>query len=1046
MSGSGITSSRALRLAALAAALAVGGRPVPLAAQVTGEGRNDALPQESGSVRGRVVESGSGRSLGGVQIIVLGTRIGAVTNDAGEYRIPNVPAGTQTLRARRIGYSAATQTVSVAAGATVDAADISLAVAATELDRVVVTGTPQATSQRTVGNAVTTLDVEDLTDKSSLSNVTDVLQSKSPGVTLIPGSGTPGTAADIRIRGTSSLSATNRPIIYIDGVRMNDASNGNYGPSGAGTGGVFSQGTSALDAINPNDIESVQIIKGPAASTLYGADAAGGVIQIVTKKGARGTQSVRWAAKAEAGSNEWALPTLTNYTTCTQTRIDARETSGPATGEPTWPGCQGKSAGTVISGNPLRDDPLALRAGAYRGYNLSARGGGERYTFYVSGDENDEQGVFDNSYNNRRGGRANFGFTLSDRFDFQVNTGYIQTHTRLPLGDDAGGGIIISAVRGQPGSRTNGGRGWRLNVPEIANAYDNQNNSERTILGGTVNYHPVTWFRNRFTAGIDFNSPIASVYYAPFTAFSAGDYPSGFIAQRSRQTHLYTFDYAGVVSNTLPRELTSEFSLGVQGVLNQLRRTEATGTGLPSADFKLIQSAQTVSGSSDFSEQASLGYFAQEQLGYANRLFLTGALRIDDNSAFGEKFNRVVYPKASLSYVVSEEPVLVDLFRRARADNLKLRLAYGQAGRAPGPYDARRTYTSIRVVQGNGSIASGLTSSAPGNENLEAERGTEYEYGADASFLDNRLGIEFTGYRKTTSDALLSIGNAPSLGFTANRYVNFGRIRNSGIELALRGTPVRSRVVTWDAQVNYATNQNKLERLNFAGITQLIPYNPYAPTAYPTQILREGFPVAGFFGVDVKRLPNGSYDTTSTGQLQFTDLQYVGPATPKYEGSVGNTVTLFKNVRLYALIDFKGGHFLFNQKDRNRDQSANRNSRRFNDPSHPLSRLDSLYWSGSATRPWIQRADFVKLRDVSISYLLPSRLTRALRTDNATLTVAGHNLGFISKKYPGIDPEVNFFGQGTFYTGTSNFIQFVRTDAYTLPMLRRITTSLNVSF
>ena len=151
-------------------------------------------------------------------------------------------------------------------------------------------------------------------------------------------------------------------------------------------------------------------------------------------------------------------------------------------------------------------------------------------------------------------------------------------------------------------------------------------------------------------------------------------------------------------------------------------------------------------------------------------------------------------------------------------------------------------------------------------------------------------------------------------------------------------------------------------------------------------------------------------------------------------------------MRLYALIDFKGGNFLFDQKDRNRDQSANRNSLRFNDPAHPLSRLDSLYWSGSATRPWIQPADFVKLRDVSISYLLPARLTRLLRTDNATLTVAGHNLGFISKKYDGIDPEVNFFGQGTFYTGTSNFIQFVRTDAYTLPMLRRITTSLNVSF
>ena len=153
---------------------------------------------------------------------------------------------------------------------------------------------------------------------------------------------------------------------------------------------------------------------------------------------------MRWTAKAEAGSNEWALPTLTNYTTCTQARIDARETSGPAIGEPTWPGCQGKAAGDVISGNPLRDDPLALRSGAYRGYNLSARGGGERYSFYVSGDENDEQGVFDNSYNNRRGGRANFGCLRSRR---RTVLGDSRTGGERRGGQD--GGVVSAGRRGR---------------------------------------------------------------------------------------------------------------------------------------------------------------------------------------------------------------------------------------------------------------------------------------------------------------------------------------------------------------------------------------------------------------------------------------------------------------------------------------------------------------------------------------------------------------------------------------------------------------------
>ncbi|HEX7942551.1 MAG TPA: TonB-dependent receptor, partial [Gemmatimonadaceae bacterium] len=512
-------------------------------------------------------------------------------------------------------------------------------------------------------------------------------------------------------------------------------------------------------------------------------------------------------------------------------------------------------------------------------------------------------------------------------------------------------------------------------------------------------------------------------------------------------SHLWTFVYAGIFSNTLPKNLTSEFSVGVQGTKNELQTVAASGTGLPAPDFQLIQSATTVTGSTGLSQVASLGYYAQEQIGWANRLFVTGALRADNNSAFGENFQRAYYPKGSISYVVSEEPALAPIFKAIRADDFRLRLAYGEAGRAPGPYDALRTYTSIRVANGDGTVSSGLTAYSPGNPDLHAERGKEFEGGFDASFLGNRAGIEFTTYHKTTNDALVSISNAASTGFTAGHYINFAQLQNSGIELALRGTPVQTRAVTWDAQFAFSTNHNRLNRLNLGGITQLIPYNPYAPTAYPTQLIKEGYPVGGFWGEDVLRNPDGSYNLSPSGKLQYdTTLKYVGPSDPTYEGSLSNTVTLFGNVRLYALIDFKGGNYLFDQKDRNRDQTSNRNSLRFNDPSHPLSSADSAYYSGNATLPWIVPADFIKLRDVSVSYTLPPSLTRRISSDAVTLTLSGHNLGFISKKYPGIDPEVNFFGSGTFRTGTTNFIQFIRVDSYTLPMLRRFTASLNVSF
>ncbi|HEU4564658.1 MAG TPA: SusC/RagA family TonB-linked outer membrane protein [Gemmatimonadaceae bacterium] len=1018
-----------------------------VATAALGVAAQGALAQATGTIRGRVTDAATQRPISDVQIAVTGANVGAASGADGAYTITNVPAGARTVQFRRIGYAPVARPVTITAGAETRL-DVTLAEAAFSLDQVVVTGTAQATTKRTLGNAVTQINAEQLTKQSSLANVTDLLQSKSPGVTLVPGSGTAGTAADIRIRGTSSLSGSNRPIFFIDGVRVYDGPAGNFGPSGAGDG-TFSQGVSALDLINADDIESIEVIKGPAAATLYGADAAGGVIQIITKKGVAGQQKVRWNFKGEAGGTDWALPMRTNYTTCTQARIDETYTSGANAGKPVWPGCQGLAAGTVISGNPLQDDPAALRTGAYRSGSLSARGGGERFSFYASGDYSLNEGVFHNNHEERWGGRANFTYQASEKLDFGVNAGYTRQRLRLPLGDDAGGGIIISATRGQPGNAANDGRGWRINTPELSNEYNNQLETDRYITSLTLNYRPASWFRNRFTTGIDYSSPLATIFYAPFSRFSSGDFPNGYLAQRMPQSRVFSFDYAGTIANTFLGSWSSEFTVGAQGTKSRTRTLTATASGLPSPDFKLIQSATTVNATSGFSEQASLGYYVQEQIGYADRVFVTGALRADDNSAFGKRFDRVVYPKASVSYVISEEPAIADFFRRIRADELRFRAAYGQAGRAPGPYDALQTYTSSRVVLGNGQVQSGLIAGAPGNENLKPEKGTETEIGLDGAFLGGRAGVELTYYDKRTSDALVSVSNAPSLGYTAARYINFGEISNKGVELALFGTPVKNDRFTWETRLNYSTNKNQLEKLSINGVSEVYPYNPYAPTAYPTQIIKEGYPIAGFWGVDVKRKPDGSYDTDSLGKLQAGKLEYVGPSLPTYEGAWSNTFTLFKDIRVYALIDFKGGNYLFNQKDRNRDQSTNRNSKRFNDPDNPLSPLDSAYWSGTqvgATRPWIQPADFVKLRDVSISYTLPERLTSFTRAQDVTFTLAGHNLGFISKKYPGIDPEVNFFGRGTFYTGTTNFVQFVRTDSYTLPMTRRFTASVNVNF
>jgi len=1039
------------------ALLAAGVAPAAGTAQVpAGAGAAGVPAAQTGTVRGRVVESGSQRPVAEAQVSVSGTNIGTITNGAGEFTIARVPAGAATIVVRRIGFAARSQQVQVPVGGEVRL-DVAISQAAAQLDQVVVTGTATATTRRTLGNSVVQLEASELTQKSSMANVTDLLQSKTPGVILIPGSGTAGTAADIRIRGTSSLSGSSRPIFFIDGVRLYDGGAGNYGPSGAGTGGSFSQGVSALDQLNPNDIESIEVIKGPAAATLYGADAAGGVIQIITKKGSRTNGRVTWNVRAEGGGSNWALERFTNYTTCTQVRKDSVLTSGIRTGTPLYPGCQGVAAGSVISNVPL-DDPQALRTGRYRNGSLSARGGTERFNFFASADQVYDEGVLRNNSNERTSGRANFGYNVSDKLDLQVNSAYTRQRLRLPLGDDAGGGMLISAVRGRPGLATYNSqadtntRGFRINLPEVAEQYDNRLDGDRYTSGLTANWRPLSWLRARGTTGLDYYSPQAQVYYAPGAVFSQGDFPGGFLAQRTPQTRVMTFDYSATAATGVPflRGATSEFSVGAQGIKTRTRTLSAEASGLPSPDLRLLQNATNVNATSNFSGQASLGYYAQEQLGFGNRLFLTGALRLDNNSAFGSNIQRILYPKASVSYVISEETALEGLFRAVRADNVKLRAAYGQAGRSPLPFSAQRTYTTTatsRVVLGSGGIAAGLVQAAPGNPDLKAERGSEIEGGIEASFLDGRLGVDLTGYDKRTTDALVNISNAPSTGFTDARLINFGSIRNTGFELQLRATPVRTQRVTWDAVFNVATNSNKMTKLSRPGLTQFIPFNPYSPTVYPTQIIREGTPIAAFYSVDALRNADGTLRLQG-GALVLDTLVYRGPSLPTRQGSLANTVTLFRDFRVYALVDFAGGHYLFNQKARNRAQGANRNDLRFNDPGRPLTTADSLYFSNTnITAPWIEQADFVKLRDVSLSYQLPTTVLRSARFTGAQLVVTAHNVAILSKKYSGIDPEVNFFGQGNLnFIGNSNFTQFIRTDSFTLPMMRRITAAVLVNF
>ena len=636
-----------------------------------------AQAQGTGVVRGRVTDASS-RPIADVAIGIAGTSLGALTNSAGDFILPNVPAGAREVTARRIGYARASQRVELATGGEARA-DIQLSTVAAKLEEVVVTGTAGSAERRTIGNSITTVDVGELTSKTSLMSVTEIFQGKTPGLMVLPGSGVPGTGGEIRIRGASSTIGY-KPVVYIDGVRFNIDDVGSFAATGGGTLGLAqsTQVTTALNNLNPNDIESIEVIKGPAAATLYGAEAANGVIQIITKKGNRG-QAMKWGMRGEIAQNKWNLIPDDNYTTCDA--IKRAATVSVTDLRPLWPGCQdaaGVGLDDVITDNPLARDPRALRAGNVIRHSLNVSGGAERYSYYLAGDRDVEQGPFFNSDQNRTSLRTNLAFSPNDKTDFAVHVNYSDGQLRLPIQDESANGLLLAARRGTPGRITRFGAptaadsamdaGWAAISPRNANKYKNFTETERLTLSGKIGFTPVPWFQNRFTMGFDNLDTQAQLLFLPGDIENAqdADAASGANLRKTPLTRILTIDYSGSLLYTPREKLTTNTSFGAQVVSDKRETLFATGIGMGAEDVTLVGLLTRTIGNESYSENNSVGYYVQEQVGWKDRLFVTGAIRMDDHSSFGIELRR---------HHLSQALRLVRGIRGARAARLPRRRA-----------------------------------------------------------------------------------------------------------------------------------------------------------------------------------------------------------------------------------------------------------------------------------------------------------------------------------------------------------------------------------
>jgi TonB-linked SusC/RagA family outer membrane protein len=970
---------------------------------------------QQGTVAGVVVKAGVLTPVEGASVRVQGTTFGAATDAAGRFRITGLSGDQVTLEVRRLSFQPATQVARVGDVAI----RIVLTEAAVELDRVVVTGTGIGERLRSIGNSVPRIDAALELERSAAPNLGTLLQSRVPGVIIAPNSGRIGSGPTVWIRGRSSLSLSNEPIVYIDGIRVNNAVN--QGPSSAGAlGAQNSQVASRMNDIAPEDIQDIEIIKGPAAATIYGTEAANGVIQIITKKGAAGP--ARWTVRTEQGA-QWFRDAegriTTNY---------ARNT-----------------AGEIVAWNPIQQEEdrgtPVFSTGRTQSYHLALSGGRDQLRYYLSGTYNDDEGIEPNNFGKTFSAHANVNAVASDKIDIGASLHF--TRSNLHLGTDGGVSPLLGMSIGHP-LVFPGNRGFGFAPPEVPQQlYDNAQDINRFTGGTTLNHRPASWFAHRLTLGLDYTSDDSRALerYAPpelrpFVAALVGAAAAdGRIAQTLRNHSYITGDYSGTATFAITPTLSSASSIGGQWVRKQLKNSGLSGQRFPAPGVETV-SGTTVAGTptQELIVNTTMGVYGQQQFGWNDRLFLTAGLRVDNNSAFGEDLDWVTYPKVSAAWVISEESFWSGFGNVV--NTLKLRSAYGQSGQQPNSFVALRTVTN--APRGNGSP--GVTPGSLGNPDLKPERGTEWEAGFEAGLFD-RLSLDFTYYTRRTKDAILNRQLAPSGGFAGDQTVNIGETSNSGIELQAQFRALTLERFAWEIGGNISTNKDRIEHMG--GV----------PSGAGNLRNVEGYPILGWW---TKRIASATRDPAThaitnilcvagpSGGTPVPCAQalpiFVGTQTPKVLGNVTNTFSIGQRLTLYGMVDFKRGHRILNAN------VANSCAFGVCEARHYPERFSTEYLAGIAPSSttagvqdqFIQDASFVKLREISATYRLPEQWVSRAGVATATLTVAGRNLATWTD-FIGPDPEVR-------YTGVPPTAGSVPQDQALLPALTQFVVSLNLGF
>ncbi|NUO38418.1 MAG: SusC/RagA family TonB-linked outer membrane protein [Gemmatimonadaceae bacterium] len=1050
-----------------------------------------AVAQEA-RITGRVVnEAGAPLANASVGIAVFGS--GAFTNADGRYAFV-VPSGrvqgqTVPLVARLIGYGAQTRQVTLTPGTSVQ--NFTMVASALRLSEVVVTGAGTTTTREKLGNVINSVD-SSLIRRSNEANVVSALAGKAPNVEVRTQSGEPGSSASIRIRGYTTIQGTSQPLFVVDGTPIDNSTS----VTTASTGGTVT--ANRASDINPNDIESVEILKGSAAAAIYGARAANGVILITTKSGRAG--QTRYSLRSDITTDQVIKYYPLQY--------EFGQGSGGNAPVCAAPGCRLTSAsyGPAITGPVFDHARDILRDGHTYDNNLQVSGGNDRTTFFLSAGQNRQQGMIigPNNQYTRSTARLKGTHQLLGNLTIGGNANYIDTRGAYVQRGSNVSGLLLGSYR-TPANFDNTQyldtlyglhRSYRYPRPTgtsqtATRGYDNPfftamsqgNKSElgRFIGNLNIDWAPLSWLTVKETVGGDYYGD----YRLEALPQSSSSQPVGQVT-RNDQTYLQ-------LDNNLLATATHEFNQDISGGLtlgqnlNSRRSRFQSTLGqqlIAPTPFALQNTVSYTPVETRYLAHIE-AYFAQANLDLYNQLYLTAGVRNDGFSTFGASNRRATYPKGSIAWAFTNafNPDQRGLFSYG-----KLRAAYGETGNEPGVYSDATGFSVGQGAFGSGygdalnATQSGqagvITPGTLGAGNtLRPERTKESELGADLAFLNQRIELGVTYYNKRSTDVILQLPSAPTAtGFTA-LVTNGAQISNKGLELTLTTHPYTSDRLGWDIGANWSRNRNLVEDLVGAefvtrGAGSFTGAVGSVTKGYAVGVLRgNDFAICGrglvINAVDIDAGCGAGkegalyIDASGLPVVDPTDRVIADP-NPQWIGSINTALRIGRNLRVTGLLDIRHGGQVWNgtkgalynfgthADTRIRNTAVAYGTSYFTDRYPTVAgpgagktfNVGQAWWQGEGggfgdvSAQFIEPGGFTKLREIALSYTLDQPwVSSRLGFSGIDLRVAGRNLHTWTK-YSGTDPEANLGGSAVLVQGI---------DYFNLPQTRSIVFSVGLN-